>query len=168
MKKEPWIELLSSEKDEIWSSVYNRLGFKPSVYTKDFPGFKEPAPSITYSFSDIWGDGFEALSIDLHNKAHELFRRVTPSGDFLFALDWQHQCYKYFPDRIKSPDDNEWRIPALPNGDYYLFIEKSLKFGWLGHPWEQSICIFGQPLLVEIKQLRPRVFNNPIRERDGV
>ena len=168
MKNNAWIELSTRDEDEIWSTVYNRLGFNPSVYEKDFPSFKEPTPSITYSVSNIWGDDFEDLSIDLHDKAHEIFRRVTSAGDFLYALDWQHQCYKFFPDRLGSPNDNEWMIPALPNGDYYIFLEKSLKFGWLGHPWEQSICMFGQPLLDELKRFRPKVFKNPIRRKGAV
>lgn len=166
MKNSAWKKLSDNEDDKIWSAVYNRLGFKPSVYAKDFPGFKEPVPSITYSFAEIWGDEFEALSADLHNKAHEIFRRVTPAGEFLYALDWQHQCYRHFPDQMETSEENAWEIPALPNGDYYIFLEKSLKFGWLGHPWEQSICIFGEPMLSELKRFRPKVFRNPIRRKE--
>ena len=166
MNERAWIELSSSEEDKIWASVYERLGFKPSVHEKDFPGFKEPTPSVTYSFRDIWGDDFLELNADLNEKAHAIIRSATTADAFVYALDWQHQGYKFYPDRAGSAGNDEWIIPALPDGDYHLFVEKSLAFGWLGHPWEQTICVFGQPLLVALKNNRPKVFRNPIRRRD--
>ena len=155
MNSKVWIELSRSEEDEIWSSVNKRLGFKPSINEKNFPGYEEPTPSITYSFQAIWENDFSELEADLQESADAMFKRATPAGAFIYALDWQHQCYKFYPGSVKS---DEWVIPALPDGDYYLFLEKSLAYGWLGHPWEQTICIFGKPLLAALKLHRPRVF----------
>lgn len=162
-----WIELAREEEDAIWRKVYDGLGFKPSVRAADFPGFKEPGPSVTYSIYGIWGHkDFETLEADLHEKAHSIFNNVTPHGDFLYALDWQHECYRFFPHSSGSSVADQWKIPVLPNGDYYLFLERTLRFGWLGHPWEQTICVFGKPLLAELKRSRPKVFRNPVRRKD--
>jgi len=163
MNSEAWIKLSHSEEDEVWSSVYKRLGFSPSVHEKDFPGYKEPTPSVTYSFKTIWANNFSKLEADLKQNAHAMFRKATPVGAFVYALDWQHQGYKFYPGATQN---DEWVIPALPDGDYFLFVEKSLAFGWLGHPWEQTICIFGEPLLTALKTHRPKVFSDPIRRRD--
>lgn len=163
MKNKAWIELVRSEEDEIWSSVYERLGFRPSVDEKDFPGYEEPKPSVTFSFQAIWEKDFSQLEADLQEAADAMFKRATPPGSFIYALDWQHQCYKFYPETVNS---NEWVIPALPNGDYYLFLEKSLAYGWLGHPWEETICIFGKPLLDALELHRPKLFGNPIRRQD--
>ncbi|MBW8635846.1 DUF2716 domain-containing protein [Hoeflea sp. WL0058] len=166
MNGDAWIELPREEEDPIWRKVYDDLGFKPSTRATDFPGFKEPGPSVTYSISGIWGDDFEALEADLHAKAHSIFNKVTPEGDFLYALDWQHECYRYFPYISDSSVADQWKIPVLPNGDYYLFLERTLRFGWLGHPWEQTICVFGKPLLTELKHSQPKVYRNPVRRKD--
>ena len=34
-----------------------------------------------------------------------------------------------------------------PDGDYYFFVQRDLKWGYLGHPWRREIWIFGVPLL---------------------
>lgn len=163
MNSKAWIELSRSEEDEIWSIIYERLGFRPSVCEKNFPGYDEPTPSVTYAFKPIWENDFSELEADLQENAGAMLKKATPAGAFVCALDWQHQCYKFYPGSAKN---NEWMIPALPDGENCLFVERSLKFGWLGHPWEQTICIFGEPLLAALKNHRPKVFRNPIRRRD--
>lgn len=165
MKHEAWIELSKNERQDIWTWVYDRLAFKPSVHDKDFPGFDEPAPSITYSHVAIWGENFDALNRDLHDKAFEIFQQVIRPDEFLYALDWQHRCYRFFPHRATSSDVSDWLIPVLPDGDYYIFLESSFKFGWLGHPWEQTICVYGQPLLAKVSQSRPQIFRDPLRQK---
>ena len=165
MKKHIWTELSKVEENKIWSAVYNCFNFKPSIYEKNFPGFKEPSPSITYSFSDIWRDNFDDLNRDLHIEASRIFKKLIVPDDFLYALDWQHPCYRFYPHKASLYDTKEWMIPALPNGDYYISLEKSLKFGWLGHPWEETICVFGEPLLCELKIQRPKIFRKPIRQK---
>ena len=168
MTSAAWVELKSVEYDKIWSLVYDRLEFRPSMDEQNFPGFREPSPSITYSISGIWGDDFAELSSDMHLNAGRMFRQVVAGGDFLYALDWQHPCYRVYPDHMETLDENDWKVPVLPNGDYYIFLEPTLKFGWLGHPWEQTVCIFGSPLLDQLKRYRPNAFRDPIRRQDPV
>lgn len=163
-----WIALSDDEENAIWARVYAELGFKPSIHQKDFPGFQEPAPSITYALPDRRGDGTAAEHAGLQEQAHEVFRQSVPAGDFIYALDWQHQGYKFYPSHDDTADTAAWKVPALPDGDYSLFVEKSLRFGWLGHPWEWTICVFGEPLLTAVKTHRPKSFRNPIRRKDLV
>ncbi|MES9706026.1 DUF2716 domain-containing protein, partial [Bacillus toyonensis] len=58
----------------------------------------------------------------------------------------------------------EWRIPIFPNGDYYFFIQKDFKWGYLGHPWEKSITIFGKEIIESFKQNKPEMFQNILRQ----
>ena len=32
----------------------------------------------------------------------------------------------------------------IPNGDYTIFVGRDHAFGIVGHPWEQSLCVFGE------------------------
>ena len=34
-----------------------------------------------------------------------------------------------------------------PDGDYYFFVQRDLKWGYLGHPWRREIWLFGAPLV---------------------
>ncbi len=54
-------------------------------------------------------------------------------------------------------------IPVLPNGDYYVFLSPELDWGWFGHPWEQTICIFGERLLAAVAENPPTLFTQVLR-----
>lgn len=41
----------------------------------------------------------------------------------------------------------DWRVSAYPNGDYSIFLREDLSEGIFGHPWEQSLCVFGERLV---------------------
>ncbi|WEZ69740.1 DUF2716 domain-containing protein [Bacillus altitudinis] len=58
----------------------------------------------------------------------------------------------------------EWRVPVLPNGDDYFFLSKEITRGLLGHPWEQSITIFGEGLIDSFTRHRPFLFQ---RKKDN-
>lgn len=59
-------------------------------------------------------------------------------------------CYRFAPARAPIPTDDEpWLVPVVADGDYYLFVAGDLRFGWLGHPWEGTVCVYGD-LLDEI------------------
>lgn len=87
-----------------------------------------------------------------------IFVECTKENEYVLALDWQHRRY-YFNPRIESIRDEfgEWPVPIFPNGDYYFFIQKEFKWGFLGHPWEKSISIFGEELIQSIEQKKPKL-----------
>jgi len=39
-----------------------------------------------------------------------------------------------------------WRITPFPEGGYHAFITQNLDQGTFGHPWEQTICVFGSDM----------------------
>ncbi len=47
-------------------------------------------------------------------------------------------AFKEFP----RDDLDRWIIPAVPDGDYYFFIQKEFKWGILSHPWEKTITVW--------------------------
>lgn len=96
-------------------------------------------------------------------------------GDaFMYALDWQHTCFKYNPRIIDYneypvfvkydvPIKNEyvdwegynvWFPTFYPDGDYYFFIAKDFSWGYLTHPWLKKAYVFGdclRELMLEYK-----------------
>jgi hypothetical protein len=43
--------------------------------------------------------------------------------------------------------DTWWPVPVFPHGDYYIFLEEGMTMGTFGHPWEKTLCVFGQDLI---------------------
>lgn len=143
-----WVELSEEEEDEVWSEFKEKFEFKPSVYQEDWPGIKEPVNSVTYDIACVFDDiNRIKLEKDLEQRLKNAFSTIIREGEMIYAMDWQHACYKFNP--LQSPIE-EWVIPTLPDGEYYIFLTMDLSNGIFGHPWEQTICVFGNQLLNEI------------------
>jgi Protein of unknown function (DUF2716) len=127
--------------------------------TKNFPGIYEPRPSVTYRWNY---DSLLNTRDDFQNNALASFKSLVSPDGKIYALDWQHTCYWFYPHFSK---DERWWID-LPDGDYAIFISEDFSFGYFGHPWEATICIFGQPLLEAFQKNPPQLFSKILR-RDG-
>ena len=158
--------------DAIWAQFHERFRFRPSIYADQWPGIREPTPSVTYDISGHWGEGYRASNhAALHQQALEAFRACVHPGEWIYALDWQHPCYQYYPHREGSywspfnASEEEWPVPVIPDGDYFIFVPPDLSWGWFGHPWEQTICIWGENLLGLMAKSKPLLFNQIQRQR---
>jgi len=40
-----------------------------------------------------------------------------------------------------------WPTTVFPNGDYTIFLTEDMSTGTFGHPWEQTLCVFGEPMV---------------------
>lgn len=166
-----WTPLSNPEYDRIWSRIYRDIKFKPSMSI--FPSFQVPTPFISYDISEYLIDSrdLDAGSIELdaydnlEEKALDAFKELTLVGECMLALNWEHECYWVNPrlEFVKN-EFGEWTIPIFPNGDYYFFIEKDFKWGYLGHPWEKSITVFGKELINAFDKHKPRMFHTILRQ----
>ncbi|GIN84779.1 hypothetical protein J6TS2_11650 [Heyndrickxia sporothermodurans] len=163
-----WIELTHDEEKNVWSKILNDFQFSPSI--SKFPSFILPGAFITYNISTYlnWpGDleEYEMIYKDLEEKSLFAFQELTDPDEYFYALDWQHPCYWVNPYLEFPRDDfNEWTIPIFPDGDYYFFIQKEFNWGFLGHPWEESITIFGSELIEVFEKNCPKMFNTVLRQ----
>lgn len=162
MRDDAWRKLTDREDRAIWEKVRSKLSFNPPRQ----PGYHAPAPSLTYSVKAAYGTEADELCSDLDSKALKIFKGATSPDDFLLALDKHHACYRFYPHLMTKADGDDWPISAMPDGDYHLFLEKDFRFGWLGHPWDMTICLFGKPLLEQVKIHRPRLFRNPVQRNE--
>jgi hypothetical protein len=156
---EAWELLSEVEYDEVWDRFYEQFDFKPSVHRQDFPSIREPSPSITFKFE--YPISSEEVLDDLDNKTLSALVSIVEEGKTLYVLDWQHDCYWFRP----HLPFREWRIPVLPNGDYYIFLAEDFSFGLFGHPWEQTICVWGEKLLTAFEKNKPVLFDRISRQK---
>src|SRR5262249_38612630 len=106
--------------------------------------------------------GFAALEADLTVKVFRALRACTRPGERVFGLDWNHPCYLFdphHPGAAAGPDP--WPVPVLPNGDHYVFLAPDLRFGIDASCVEQTICVFGRPLLDALMADPPLLFDRP-------
>jgi hypothetical protein len=167
-----WEELTSAEMDLVWDRSYAEFKFHPSIHPKDWPGILEPNPSVTYSISSFYGISTAIatdMQKDLSVETLEALRKcVRGTRERVYALDWNHTCYWFYPNAIfRAKETDAWKVPILPNGDYYIFLAEDFRFGIFGHPWEQTICIFGQELLDAFATAPPKTLTHIVR-KNGV
>jgi hypothetical protein len=162
MNTKPWRILEETESLEVWQRFARVFEFKPSMAVSlDNPTFKEPLPSVTFDVSDDSEDE-NSTEDDFDKRMLEHLARCTEKDEEVYILDWHHTCYAIYPHHITARD-----CPFTlfyPNGDYIITLSKDFSWGTLGHPWEQSICIFGSKLIDAVLSKRPKLFDKVIRQ----
>ena len=166
-----WRLLSNEERRRAWDRFCAEFAFRPDMNADAWPSIREPSPSITWDISAAWSDPDPLLrTTNATVNANILLALqscVGPSESVL-VLDWQHPCYEFFPHREQgAPQPEDWPIPVIPAGDYSIFLANGSREGLFGHPWESTICVFGDGLLTQVLRNLPRVFGRVLR-RDGL
>ena len=127
------------EYNRIWDAVFDEFDFIPSPYL-GVNAFKINRPHRIYCLPTfVWDDTQESLVGRLMAFAIQ---------EEIYALDYNHLAYAFVPGEpmVKLPPGEEFPT-FYPNGDYYFFVAKDLSFGWLGHPWQKKLILFGDKIL---------------------
>ncbi|WP_434440679.1 DUF2716 domain-containing protein [Lentzea sp. E54] len=110
----------------------------------DFPGIAEPADSVT------WGGAFAA-----EDAVTAVIRRgltaCTEPGERIFWADPYHFGTAADLHRVGGLGQPVWEEPVVGDGDYAINAPYDLRFGTFGHPWENSLCVWGADLLAEVQ-----------------
>ncbi|MEV4193616.1 DUF2716 domain-containing protein [Streptomyces toxytricini] len=90
-----------------------------------------------------------------------------PPGEFVYWLDWQHDGYHYDPRRTDAPGrPPPPRKGTHPHGDYCLRLAHDLRRGTFGHPWEQTLTVWGRALPTAIAGDLTELLGEPVRRRN--
>jgi hypothetical protein len=170
MRRDVWSELPPHRYDKVWDAFCEVFKFRPSVNKEDWPSFQVPPPSATWRIRDLleafnpWNDpAAMPYNLALLNS----LKAVVPRGEKILALDWQHICYEFLPHEVRRPrDQSSWLIPALPSGEYHMFVTSDFRLGSLGHPWEETVCVFGEGFLDVYQRLTPLLSSQLIRKSE--
>jgi hypothetical protein len=159
-----WARVGSAEARRLWDRFDAAFRFRPSTY--ELPGIDEPTPSTTYSLKYEGGTRAEAVWVNRTVLAG--LRRVTGIDDSVVVLDWQHQTYRCRPHRVRDeePPHEMWPTEIYPDGDYYIWLAEDMRYGAFGHPWEPSLCVFGEELVAAVAEFGDEALGRILR-RDG-
>ncbi|GII27812.1 DUF2716 domain-containing protein [Planotetraspora mira] len=151
------------EHNEIWDAFEKRFAFKPS--TTRYPGIAEPPVSATWDLTALKGER-DTLVEAIQAIVERGLVACTRPGEFLYWLDWNHAGYRFDPHRVSGPGRPRWPGAVDPDGDYYLYLTSDLRLGTFGHPWEDTLCVFGEDLLAEVEMKLTEVLG-PVLRRGG-
>jgi len=143
-----------AEYRQVWSRFYAEFAFRPSTDRFEWPGIDEPAGSATWSLSALDDDPGYLL---LDRMVAVIQRGLASCADELYALDWHHESYR-FPTSAK-----DWPLSPFPDGDYYVYLTPDFRLGTFGHPWEYTLCVFGEALVTAISAEVTEVRGEPVR-----
>jgi len=168
-----WRILEDDERKKIWDKVYSKFKF-PSSINKSISPFIFKIPVDIYDISDslIWTDNEE-----INAKIRSAFIACLKDDEYMYALDWQHTCFRYNPriiDNFEYPVFIKYDTPIItefvhwegynvyfpefyPNGDYYFFIAKDFSWGYLTHPWLKRAYVYGDCLRKCFKKMADEI-----------
>ncbi|MEW1639588.1 DUF2716 domain-containing protein [Streptomyces sp. NPDC093801] len=148
----------------LWDRFCADFDFKPGTTYR--PAITEPSPSAVWNLHSHHR-AVPDLPAELDAVVQRGLLAATRPGEFVYWLDWQHDGYRYDPRRTGVPG----RPPrpgkgTYPNGDYYLHVTHDLRLGTFGHPWEQTLTVWGPALLPAVEGELTELLGAPVRRRD--
>jgi len=110
---------------------------------KTWPAIEEPAGSVTIDLSPVFARddrGFGADEAPVNDLVLDALTETLPHDCRLVALDWNPPAYWFWPHRQATLDE-PWRVPAFPNGDYFILLTEDLSQAPSGIPGSRrSAC----------------------------
>jgi hypothetical protein len=138
-----WEQIREENYEDFWGPFDARFSFQP----RQRPGISEPTPSVTFDLDQVF-EGSPAEYAAGENAINALalvaMTRVFAPTERLLVLDWQHDSWWFRPHLQAIADDQRWPIEVFPDGDYHVFLNEEMTAGTFGHPWEQTLCVFGK------------------------
>lgn len=170
MESQPelWVILQDKEDDYVWDEIHSEFHFNPQSKVNGLPTFKFKVPVDAY---DISNSPLYRDDETTNNLVRSIFIECMEDDDFMYALDWQHTCFRYNPrinatfeypvfiadERFEHGGYNVYFPEFYPNGEFNFFIAKDFRWGYLTHPWLEKAWVFGDKLMRAITEHSDRV-----------
>jgi hypothetical protein len=146
--REVWWEI---DYAAAWAPFNERFDFKPDFYERGQPAILLPPDCVVLDLAGLFADPGPRIAAGTAAITAAALRAFVELAvdDEMVALDWNHGAYRYSPAQlaVSHIDYLEWPVAIVPNGDYYAHMEPNLAWGTFGHPWQQSLCLWGTDLL---------------------
>ncbi|QDU94951.1 DUF2716 domain-containing protein [Lignipirellula cremea] len=151
-----WSLLSNQEMDDAWEQFLQKFNFRLGTTPARWPGIVEPSASVTWDLRTVFPLEFakpgyiEEAELSLRSSLTRAFQACIPPGERVLALDCNHPCY-FFDPHCSARDLHSWPIELLPVGNYHIFATARFDIGVFGHPWEKSLCVFGEAFVKNFK-----------------
>ncbi len=124
-----WHCLSEEETGHLWRRVNRAVKWKP--YSA-FASIKPPKPFQVFNVSQGFNDEKGNISFleDAEMQILKAFQSCTLEQEFMYALDWQHECYLFNPHAPIDKDEfGEWLVPVIPKRRLLLLYSSGLSVG---------------------------------------
>lgn len=148
MEDDVWREV---DYGSAWKPFNQRFAFEPDYYERDRPAIQLPPGALVIDLGPISGRGGARWTAGVAAVNAAALRSFVwlAEDEELVALDWQHPAYRYSAARQVVADALP-AIPVYPDGDYYAHMTSDLRWGTFGHPWQQTLTIWGDELIASL------------------
>jgi hypothetical protein len=140
------------EYEAAWATFDARFDFKPDFHERSQPAIRLTEGCLVLDLLPVsthhGSPGFAAGQAAVNAAALRAFVWIA-DGEELVALDWNHGAYRYDPARLAIAGGT-WVVPVFPNGDYYIHAAHDMRWGTFGHPWQETLCIWGDELVTSL------------------
>lgn len=166
-----WVDLDWEAGEVLWSDFAEKFRFRAGTTPKDWPAIAEPAPSVVWDLSPIFTGAcpgeFLAGAVAVAGLVLATLQDCTDWYETVAFHDWVHPSGLFRPHSVDDPQEVAgWDTGGLfPNGDYTIFVGRAYAFGILGHPWEQSLCVFGGRAVDAFAARNQGILGNILRQR---
>lgn len=150
MEDEVWAELDWDAGKVLWAEFADRYQFRAGTSPDKWPAIVEPIPSVVWDlypvFTGHYPGGFAAGSRGVAALVLDTLRACTEWPETVVFHDWVHPSRLFGPHEVDEPEEvRGWDVGGpFPNCDYTIFVSRDYAFGIVGHPWERSLCVFGE------------------------
>ena len=137
-----WEQVPLENYEDFWEPFDARFHFRRTQQR----AIDEPSPSVTFDLAPIFASvpaQFAAAQQAVNAQALLAMTRAFGAAERLIVLDWQHPSWWFRPHQQAVKGDQRWPVEVFPDGDYYAFLTQDLNSGTFGHPWDQTLCVFG-------------------------
>ncbi|MEZ6139884.1 MAG: DUF2716 domain-containing protein [Zavarzinella sp.] len=151
-----WLQISDVQNEQLWAEFTTRFSFRSSISPDSWPAIVEPYPHVTWSVSgmqktyELDAEQFCAVERLSREQLLRAFCAIRALGDTVYVLDLNHDGYSFKPIITVSTGMDTWPISIIPVHNYSLFVDPTFSIGLFSHPWEASICVFGELLVKQM------------------
>ncbi|WP_410580414.1 DUF2716 domain-containing protein [Amycolatopsis sp. lyj-108] len=142
------------EYTRVWNRFFADFSFRAGNDPLLWPGIAEPPGSVTWRLAAL--DKHPEYQL-LDWMVSVIREGLTSCADELYALDWHHESYRL------ATTAKDWPLSPFPDGDYHIYLTPDFRLGTFGHPWEYTICVFGEELVTAISAELTLILGKPLR-----
>lgn len=134
--------------DDAWRPFTGRFAFHPRYSERELPAIDEPPGALVLDLGRVFSADPARFATGVAAVEASTARVLLDLAghDDLLALDWQHTAYRYSPQRL-AVSGLRLPVPVFPDGDYYVHTPDDLRWGTFGHPWQQTLTLWGSELV---------------------